>query len=271
MTQHPAEKTRTIKFCQFCEGTGIIKNPDAYITGENPITPCPKCVLPHCKCGGESPYLYIKEGKVAECPCNPVRYRINKITHLFAQSDIDKKFRWLFLNDFNVKTQTDNRVKSAAYKIIHNFPDVTKGLFLWGNPGTGKTMISAIILTELISRYAISGKFLKISRNFFGKLRSTFVEGSSLYGMSSQIERDLATLDVLIVDDFGVQRDSPWEQETLYNLVDSRYDAEKFTIFTSNNNPVESMKEMGGGRILSRIKEMCYIMELSGVDHRDEK
>lgn len=271
MGQDPVEKTKVVQFCQFCEGTGIIKNPDAYITGENPITPCPKCVLPHCRCGGESPYLYAENGKISECPCNPVRRRINRINVLFSKSEIDKKYRWLFLSDFNVKTQADNKVKSAAYKIIHSFPDVSKGLFLWGNPGTGKTMISAIILTELISRYAVSGKYLKISRNFFGRLRSTFVEGSQMYGQSSQIERDLAEIDVLVVDDFGVQRDSPWEQETLYNLVDSRYEAEKFTIFTSNNNPAESMKELGGGRVLSRIKEMCYIMELSGSDHREEK
>jgi DNA replication protein DnaC len=197
--------------------------------------------------------------------------RIDTINALYNKSGIDKKYRWRFLNDFQVRSNADNKAKTAAYKIITGFPKVDKGLFLWGNPGTGKTMLSAIILTELIVRHAIDGRFVKISRNFFGKLRSTFVEGSKLYGMSSEIERDLQEVDVLIVDDFGIQRDSPWEQETLYNLVDSRYEAEKFTIFTSNNNPIEAMKELSNGRILSRIREMCYILELSGQDHREEK
>ena len=78
-------------------------------------------------------------------------------------------------------------------------------------------------------------------------------------------------MDVLVIDDFGVQRDSPWEQETLYNLIDARYEAEKFTIITSNNNPEKSLKELSEGRILSRIREMCRILELSGEDYREKK
>jgi DNA replication protein DnaC len=96
------------------------------------------------------------------------------------------------------------------------------------------------------------------------------VEGSETYGQSARIERLFAEVDVLVIDDFGVQRDSAWEQETLYNLVDARYEAEKFTIITSNNNPEKSMKEFSEGRVLSRIKEMCRIMELSGKDYREK-
>jgi DNA replication protein DnaC len=31
------------------------------------------------------------------------------------------------------------------------------------------------------------------------------------------------------------------------------------------------MKEFSEGRVLSRIKEMCKIMELSGADYREKK
>lgn len=198
-----------------------------------------------------------------------MRMRIERINRLISQSDIDKKYRWRFLSEFHVATPSENKAKSAAYKIITDFERTEKGLFFWGNPGTGKTMLSAIILTELIARYALPGKFVKISRNFFGKLKSTFHESSKLYGMSSVIEQELADVDVLVIDDFGIQRDSEWEQETLYNLVDARYEKQRFTIFTSNNNPAESMKDLSNGRILSRIREMCRIIELSGRDRRE--
>jgi DNA replication protein DnaC len=256
-------------YCSFCEYTGIIKNPDAYITGGEPLTPCPKCVQKECKCDQVSPYLYLENGTIKECSCKPVRSRIERINRLISSSDIDKKFRWRFLSEFHVSTPAENRAKTAAYKIMTDFNNTEKGLYLWGNPGTGKTMLSAIILTELIVRYAVKGKFLKISRNFFGKLRSTFHEGSTLYGMSTAIEQELADIDVLVVDDFGIQRDSEWEQETLYNLVDARYEKQRFTIFTSNLNPIDSMQKLSNGRILSRIREMCRIMELSGKDHRE--
>ncbi|MBN1501660.1 MAG: ATP-binding protein [Spirochaetes bacterium] len=259
------------EYCAYCNHEGLIKNSEAYVLGEEPLSVCPKCVKPSCRCGGEEPYFYTEEGKIKQCSCRDVRLRIAKINSIYKNSGIDKKFQWRFLNEFNVRNKNDERAKKAAYSIITRFPNIDRGLYLWGNPGTGKTFLSTIILTELIATHCVSGKFMKISRNFFGKLRSTFVEGSSMYGMASQIERELAEVDILVVDDFGIQRDSAWEQETLYNLVDARYEAEKFTIFTSNLDPGIAMKDLSEGRILSRIKEMCYIIEISGPDKRVEK
>lgn len=259
-----------MKFCSFCDHRGYIINPEAFELGEVPLSPCPKCVLTLCRCSGEAPYLFSEGDSVQMCSCSPVRSRIEKIRLLYAKSDLEKKYRWRFLGDFNCRVQPETKAKSLAYKIIQDFPNIDKGLFIWGNPGTGKTLLSAIILTELITRYAVEGKYVKISKSFFGKLRSTFVEGTALYGMSSQIEKELQEIDILIVDDFGTQRDSAWEKETLYNLVDSRYEAEKFTIFTSNTNPLVSLKDMYEGRILSRIREMCRIIELSGTDRRTD-
>ncbi len=79
----------------------------------------------------------------------------------------------------------------------------------------------------------------------------------------------MAEVDILVIDDFGTQRDSPWEQETLYNLVDARYEAEKFTVFTSNNNPSQALKDISDGRVLSRIREMCRLVEIQGPDYRN--
>ena len=257
--------------CPYCDYTGIIYNPSFDKMGDNVLSPCPKCVIPKCKCEGEEPYYYNYDDKISTCHCRETRMKIEKIIRIYYSSGIEKKFRWKTFNDFEAVNPLLASAKRAAYDIVMNFPDVKKGLFLWGNPGTGKTLLSAIILTELIKHHAVEGKFIKISRNFFNLLRATFAEGSETYGQSGKIERLFAEVDVLIIDDFGVQRDSAWEQETLYNLIDARYEAEKFTIITSNNNPGKSMKEFSEGRVLSRIKEMCKIMELSGADYREKK
>ncbi|HEY1405610.1 MAG TPA: AFG1/ZapE family ATPase, partial [Spirochaetota bacterium] len=234
-----------------------------------PLVVCPKCVAPSCKCGGKEPYYYADDGKVKECSCRDLRIKINKIAVLYGKSGIDRKYRWRFLNEFNCVTKQAEKAKSHAYDIITKFPDIEKGLFLWGNPGTGKTLLSTIILTEIITRTGIEGRFMKISRSFFDRLRATFSESSEHYGMASEIEREIANIDILVIDDFGVQRNTAWEQETLYNLVDARYEAEKFTIFTSNLDPDKAMRDLFEGRILSRIKEMCRIVELTGPDQRE--
>lgn len=258
------------RYCQYCERTGVIHEPYFDELGELPLHVCPKCVEPKCKCGGKAPYYFFENGEIKDCLCRDSRLRIERINRIYESSGIDKKYRWRFINNFEANSKLASEAKTEAYNIIRNFPDVKKGLFLWGNPGTGKTLLSSIILTELIIRHGIDGKFIKISRTFFKRLKSTFIEGSENYGESGKIEKELEQTDILIVDDFGVQRDTAWEQETLYNLVDARYEAEKFTIFTSNGNPYKTFSELSEGRILSRIKEMCRIMELTGDDFRNK-
>ena len=258
------------KYCSYCDKTGIVHERHFEKLSQNPLSVCPKCVEVKCKCGGDEPYFIEENGEIKECSCRETRMKIDKIISIYGRTGIEKKFMWKFINDFEAGNKLSADAKNAAYDIISKFPDVNKGLFLWGNPGTGKTLLSSIILTELILRHSAEGRFIKISRTFFSRLKATFVEGSETYGKSSIIESDLANADILVIDDFGVQRDSQWEQETLYNLVDARYEAEKFTIYTTNNNPA-TYKELFGGRILSRIKEMCRIMELSGTDYRENK
>ncbi len=263
-------KRGTSKYCSYCEYRGIIIDPHYRETGGEPLSPCPRCILSKCTCNGVAPYFYFEDGEIRECYCRETRTNIDRIKAIYARSGIDKKFQWRFINEFESIHRLAERARTAAYDVIMNFPDVRKGLYFWGNPGTGKTLLSAIILTELITRYAVEGRFIKISRTFFNRLRGTFVEGSPSYGKAEQIENELAEVDVLVIDDFGIQRDSAWEQETLYNLIDARYENEKFTILTSNNNPFKTLKDISNGRVLSRIREMCTIMEITGPDYREK-
>lgn len=257
------------EFCSYCEHTGIVRDPYYEQTGGIPLSPCPKCVLVKCACGGVAPYFLYVDETIRDCECRGIRTKIERINAVYARSGIDKKFRWRSFDSYESIHKLASDAKSAAYDIVKKFPNVGKGLFLWGNPGTGKTLLSSIILTELIIRHAIEGRFIKISRTFFQRLRATFNESSDTYGEAGKIQQEMEDVDILVVDDFGVQRDSPWEVETLYNLVDARYEGEKFTIFTSNSNPFTTLRELSDGRILSRIKEMCRIIEVSGPDYRD--
>ena len=72
---------------------------------------------------------------------------------------------------------------------------------------------------------------------------------------------------------------SEWETGVLDDLIARRYNAKKHTIFNSNLSFVDSKKhkQSDSGKILdykigernvSRIFEMCHILELTGKDFR---
>ncbi len=71
----------------------------------------------------------------------------------------------------------------------------------------------------------------------------------------------------LVLDDFGIQRNTEWEMEMLYDLIDSRYAEGRFTIITTNQSK-EEVQELSRGRIYSRISEMCHQVETIGIDYR---
>jgi len=89
----------------------------------------------------------------------------------------------------------------------------------------------------------------------------------------------LCEYDVLVVDDLGTTRMSEWETSVLDNLIDKRYNSKKHTIFNSNlaflngkkYKQTESSKILDykiGDRNISRIFEMCHVLELTGTDFR---
>ena len=53
----------------------------------------------------------------------------------------------------------------------------------------------------------------------------------------------------------------------LYSLIDARYGEERFTVVTTNQSSDE-MEQLAGGRVLSRLVEMCYFVDMQGQDYR---
>ena len=78
----------------------------------------------------------------------------------------------------------------------------------------------------------------------------------------------LSNVPYLVIDDFGVQRNTEWEMEILYNLIDSRYANRRLT-FVTTNQKVDELKDLAQGRIYSRFLEMCHIIHVTGEDFRE--
>jgi len=84
---------------------------------------------------------------------------------------------------------------------------------------------------------------------------------------------------VLVIDDLGATRMSEWETSVLDTLIANRYNSKKHTIFSSNLAFLDSnlykvtskdqvLDYKIGERNISRIFEMCSVLEMKGKDYR---
>jgi DNA replication protein DnaC len=88
--------------------------------------------------------------------------------------------------------------------------------------------------------------------------------------------------EILVLDELGAKRTTAWVEETVFYIINHRYNQKKLTIFTSNyldseeeedtRDPLfkksETLVDRIGVRLRSRIYEMCKVVEMWGEDYR---
>jgi len=220
--------------------------------------------------------LNTKSGEPSWCPCYPFRMKVIHIDKYIRKSGIPAPFRFKFLEDFKVQHDNGQIIQGATLlksyfstlvdNIYGNKASI-KGFYLWGEPGRGKTYFAYILLNELIFRFVKPGKFISLSKSF-QELRHTFDESSDTHGQAMPMIDVLSNVPYLVIDDFGVQRNTEWELEIIYNLIDARYAHRRLT-FVTTNQKADELKDLAQGRIYSRFLEMCHIIHVTGQDFRE--
>jgi len=129
-----------------------------------------------------------------------------------------------------------------------------RGVYFYSKEkGSGKSMLAAIIVNELVLR-GIRAKFVGMAE-LLQQIRDGFDPESSV--SSASIIETAKAIPVLVLDDIGAERLTDWVEDVVYQILDYRLTHKKFTIFTSNELPV------GLGyseRVKSRIDRMGMVV-----------
>lgn len=134
------------------------------------------------------------------------------------------------------------------------------GLLLSGPVGTGKSYTAACIANTLLEReYTVVmtslAKADELSREEQWKV-SVFAEP-----------------DLLIIDDYGAERETEYMQERSYEIIDTRVRSRKPLIVTTNISVKDLAEEkaIGRRRIYDRILEACTPVVVSGDSFRRDR
>jgi DNA replication protein DnaC len=136
-------------------------------------------------------------------------------------------------------------------------------VFVGGN-GCGKTHLAGAIANERLEQG---------SRVAFATVPDLLDELRAAYAPDAprrydQLFRSLVEAEVLILDDLGAQKSSPWAEEKLYQLLNHRHVARAFTVVTTN-------KRLGDlePRIASRLadRDVSLLREITAPDYRTLK
>lgn len=172
--------------------------------------------------------------------------------------------------------QKNYRLKSleqhCTARILHDFIEynisdlplgyLVRSTFLYGKVCTGKTIRAVqLLLAELRNSYieALPTQALFIC---FTEMLSKIKESYNDQKITEKetIEKYM-NVDLLVIDDFLTTKPTEWVIETLYRIINHRYENMKKTIITSNLSLPEIEERLQDQRITSRIDRMCVIEE----------
>ncbi len=236
----------TLKTCPKCEGMGWVLDP----TPQGP--------------------------RARRCGC----YEERRVLSLWTQAGVPSRYQNCSFQNFEVHDDSQRDALKIARQFVKNYPIQEVGLLFIGPCGVGKTHLAVALLQELVRTKKASCRFYDF-RELIRDIQNTFTPDSPV--TESDVLQPVFQSSVLVLDELGAKKSSAWVEETVFFIINSRYNAKKLTIFTSNypdaaeeedkrqaffKKEGESLADRIGFRLRSRIYEMCKVVEMTGPDYR---
>ena len=249
-----------------------MKAADDYMDTETGLLMCGKC---HTKKQKKISFLGVERvvGCLCQCAAEEMEREREKhreeeeLLHIRQMKSAGLQDSTFFDYTFANCDETHPCVQYAR-RYVGNYAEFQKngqGLLFWGNVGTGKTFLAGCIANALME------KNIPVLMTSFPKLLNAL--GGLYSGEKNEYLKSLNQYRLLIIDDLGVERDTPYVLETVYLVIDERYKSGKPFIITINLSLEElrNPADLEHGRIYDRIMERCVPVAFSGKNYRTDK
>jgi DNA replication protein DnaC len=226
------------------------------------------CPLGSCDGSG---WILGPEDVARPCECRERRLKRGRVRGV--ASVIPPRFRGVSfdrppVSDMARQAETREAVGNVRAFIDDLEPNLEsgRGLWLFGDTGTGKTTLAMLVSKAALER----GRSVAVYSlpKLLARIRRTYDEEPGGDSYLTFFER-LTSVDLLHIDDFGAEKRSDWVLEQLYALVNERYE-ERRSILLTTNLAVDKLEDQIGARTVSRLSETCEPIPLFGSDRRYE-
>ncbi|HVS30562.1 MAG TPA: ATP-binding protein [Thermoanaerobaculia bacterium] len=211
--------------------------------------------------------------RVEACGCQGDLRRRQRI----LAASIPRRYAHCTLESFRTSSTTLKNARARVQEFVDLWPNnAGRGLLLVGPCGSGKTHLAVAAITEIIDSNKPGRLLFSNFQDLIQEIQASF--DSDEVPSKSEIMRPLLETDLLVLDELGSQKPTTFVQDILYYVINTRYNDERTTIFTTNYpDTVGESKEEGltarvGHRLRSRLYEMAQIVTFSGTeDYRKNK
>lgn len=192
------------------------------------------------------------------------QHKEERARKLLGRAAIPQRFIGRTFDSFEADTDAKRAALTTLRDYSESFDSYAskgKGLILSGKPGTGKSHLAAAVLQAHIGRDVLYATCLDLIR----MVRETWRKDSEQ--SERQVLSYLGSLDLLVIDEMGVQYGTEGEQTILFDVLDARYRDMQPTILLTNQG-VEGLRGYLGDRTFDRLRETCRIVAFEWESYR---
>jgi DNA replication protein DnaC len=145
-------------------------------------------------------------------------------------------------------------------------PYIQNSVFCFGPAGTGKTQFVATLAKDIIKsgKRVVWYSFPTLVMKMQCAYRNDKIDP---FELTMETAKDSAAI---VFDDIGIEKMTDFVRQTVYMLINERYQRQLQTLITSNRSlsDIDNLIHPG---IASRIAGMCDVLEFRGRDFRIKK